>query len=76
MDVFGQIHRFISLFIQYASWNLSKNVSYLKHNNIYYILKKLWIGIKQTYLSNHRQRKTSTSSKFGAILSSRVSYLH
>ena len=31
MDVFGQIRHFISLFIQYASWNPSKNVSYLKH---------------------------------------------
>ena len=47
MDVFGQIHRFISLFIQCASWNSSKNVSFLKHNNIHYILKKLWIGIEQ-----------------------------
>ena len=47
MDVFGQIHRFISLFIQYASRNPSKSVSYLKHNDIHYIFKKLWIGIKQ-----------------------------
>ena len=47
MDVFGQIHRFISLFIQYACWNPSKNVSYLKHNNIHYILKKIWIGFKE-----------------------------
>ena len=39
MDVFGQIRHFISLFRQYASWNISKNVSYLKHNNINYILK-------------------------------------
>ena len=33
MDVFGQIRHFISLFIQYGSWNPSKNVSYLKQNN-------------------------------------------
>ena len=25
----------------------SKNDSYLKHNNIHYILKKLWISFKQ-----------------------------
>ena len=47
MDVFGQIRNIISLFIQYASWNPSKNVSYLKHNNTHYILKKLRIGFKQ-----------------------------
>ena len=38
MDVFGQIRHFISLFIQYASWNPSKIVSYLKHNDIHYII--------------------------------------
>ena len=47
MDALGQIHRIISLFIQYVGWNPSKNVSYLKHNNIHYISKQLWIGIKQ-----------------------------
>ena len=47
MDVFGQIRHFIPLFIQYASWNPSKNVSYLKNKNIHYILKKLWICFKQ-----------------------------
>ena len=39
MDVFGQICLFISLFIQYTSWNPSKIISCLKHNNIHYILK-------------------------------------
>ena len=47
MDVFGQIRHLISLFIQYSSWNPFKNVSYLKHNNIHYILKKIWTGFKQ-----------------------------
>ena len=47
MDVFGQIRHFISLFIQYGSWNPSKNVNYLKQNNIHYILKQLWKGFKQ-----------------------------
>ena len=47
MDVFGQIRHFISLFIQYSSWNPSKNVSYLKHNNIHYILKKIWKVFEQ-----------------------------
>ena len=46
MDIFGQIQHFISLFIQYTGWNPSKNVSYLEHNNIYYILKKHSIGCK------------------------------
>ena len=47
MDVFDQICHFILLFIYYTSWNTSKSVSYLKHNNIHYILKKLWISFKQ-----------------------------
>ena len=47
MDIFGQIHHFILLFIQYGSWNPSKNVSYLKNDNIHYILKNLWIGFNQ-----------------------------
>ena len=46
MDVFGQIRHFISLFIQYASWNPSKNVISFKHNNVDYILEKLWISFK------------------------------
>ena len=48
MDVFGQTRHFISPFIQYASWNLSKNARrYIKYENIHCILKKLWIGFKQ-----------------------------
>ena len=50
MDVFGQIRHFRSLFIQYASWNPSNNVRYLKHNNIRYILEKLWMGLSRSYL--------------------------
>ena len=53
-----------------------KYVSWLRHHDIRfrYILKKL---SRFCYLLfNHRQGKTSTLSKFGAILSSRVSCLH
>ena len=53
-----QIRHFISLFIQYASWNPSKNVSYLNNNNnIHHILKQIWIGFKQILPVYHWQRK-------------------
>ena len=44
---FSQIQHFISLFIQYASWNPSKTIICFKHNNIHHIWKKLWIGFNE-----------------------------
>ena len=58
MDVFGQIRHFISLFIHNASWNPSKNLCYLKHDNIHYILKKLWIGSRTTKIMTANEKRS------------------
>ena len=33
-----------------------KNLSYLKHNNIHYILKKLWIGSRTTKIMTANEK--------------------
>ena len=69
MDVFGQVLHFTPLFT--SRRNPSKYAIQLKHNSIKHIVNKFYLGFSRSYLFNHRQGKTSTLSKFGAILSSR-----
>ena len=54
MDMFGQIHHFISLFIQHASRNPSQNVSYLNIRIFTMFQKSFEQVLSRPYLLSRR----------------------